>query len=158
MSFKGNLTGNIGNEPELRYTSKGDAMLGLSIAATHSTKNRDTGQWADVGEPLWVKSTFFGRDAEHLAGFLHKGDKVTVEGTLVSKPWTTQAGEKRDSLELHFPRFLGVVPRRQPNTHHQPPQPATAANNSVSGYGTAPAGGTAEDPWGTQGTVQNPPF
>ena len=151
MTAKVIVTGNLGATPELRYTPQNKAVLDVSIGATLRQHNKQTDQWNDVGEPLWLRTSFWEDEAQRLADVLQKGDRVTVEGTLTLQSWTGRDGQAGQSLELRNARFLGAIPRRQANTYGQAPQPATASNNSVSGYGTAPAGGTAEDPWGTQG-------
>lgn len=149
MSAKTIVTGNLGGDPQLRFTGSGDAVLGLSVAATHSQKDKKTDRWGDVGEPLWIKATFWGAEAEHLAQILHKGSRVTVEGTLTLKKWNASNGQGGESLELHYPRFLGVIPRKgAPGASHAP-QAAHGANTDR--YDTALAGGTDEDPWAQPG-------
>ena len=156
MSATTTVTGNLGQDPQLRFTSDGTPVLGISIAATHSQKDKQSGQWGDVGEPLWIRASFWKEEAEHLAQILHKGGRVTVEGTLIRKVWNSPNGQGGENLELHYPRFLGVVPRRQSNTYDQIPQPAGGFNNTVSGYDSAPAGGQASDPWAQQGAMDAP--
>lgn len=131
MSAETTATGNLGQDPAIRYTPSGKQVLELRIACTASKKNQG-GQWEDDGDPLWVTAAFWGEGYEHLADQLHKGDKVSVSGTLVQRGWQGNDGQTRTSLELRFPRFLGVVPKRQQG-----------------GYQAAPQGGQAGDPWAT---------
>lgn len=147
MSATVTVTGNLGHTPEIRQAGRSN-VLELNIAATHAQKDKQSGQWADEEDPLWIKAPFWNDKADYIADMgLVKGARVTVEGTLIRRSYRTRDGENRESLELLFPRFLGVIPRKGANTPGHAPQAAHGANNSVSGYGTAPAGGTDEDPW-----------
>ena len=154
MSASVTVTGNLGHTPEIRQAGRSN-VLELNIAATHSRKDRQTGQWVDEGDPLWIKAPFWNDKAEYVANMgLTKGATVTVEGTLIRRSYTARDGENRESLELLFPRFLGVVPRRQANTSQPPYSPAPATNTG--GYGGAPAGGQEDDPWAQQGAMDAP--
>ena len=141
MSMSTITTGRIA-EPELRFTSNGKALLELRIAATRSQKDKQTGQWSDDGAPLWVAATFWEDEAQRLADALHKGDQVTVSGDLVLEEYQKRDGTPGQKHVLRFPRFLGVVPRR----NAKPIQQANTAS-----FGTPP-----DDPWGnTPQTPQN---
>ena len=141
MSAKVTVTGNLGQDPQIRYTPSQKAVLDLSIAATHRAKNKQTDQWEDKGEPLWLRASFWGDQAETLAASLVKGDKVTVEGTLVIEKYSGRNGDGL-AYVLDFPRFLGVIPKAGPR---QTPTQASYAQ---------PAG---DDPWGGQPTVPATP-
>ena len=144
MSTKIIVTGNLGQEPELKYSASGTPVLSLSIAGTHSQRDKTTGDWSDVGEPLWIRAPFFRDEAEHLARVLSKGDRVTVEGVLKRDVWNTSNGEQRESLEVHFPRFLGVVPRRD-----RQPQSSTPAQSAYAQ--------PADNPWEQATAVDGAP-
>ncbi|WRS29638.1 single-stranded DNA-binding protein [Actinomycetaceae bacterium MB13-C1-2] len=130
MSAKVTVTGNLGQDPQIRYTPSGRAVLDLSIAATHRAKNKQTDQWEDRGEPLWLRASFWGDQAETLAQSLAKGDKVTVEGALVIEKYSGRNGDGIAYI-LDFPRFLGVIPKAGQQSS---PQASYAAPTS--------------DPWG----------
>ena len=153
MSTRITVTGNVGQEPELRYTPQNKAVLEVSVNGTRSQKDKQTGQWSDDGGQLWVRASFWERDAEHLASFLHKGDKVTIQGDLVMEEYQTRDGGQGSKLVVRFPRFLGVVPRTPQNGAQQF---AGAANSPTVGE---------VDPWtmqgpqnGTQAPSQAAPF
>lgn len=129
MSAEIIATGNLGSDPETRFTQSGKQVTELRIACTAYRKNQ-AGQWEDEGDPLWVTAAFWGPEHEYLAQTLRKGDKVTVSGVLIQRGWEGQDGTRRTSLELRFPTFRGVVPKKG--------SPAQA-----------PAGGTQGDPWAT---------
>ena len=136
MSMSTITTGRIA-EPELGFTPNGKPLLELRIAPTRAQKDKTTGQGSDDGAPLWVAATFWEDEAQRLADALHKGDQVTVSGDLVLEEYQKRDGTPRQKHVLRFPRFLGVVPRRQ-NTAYGSQQANTAS------FGTPP-----DEPWGT---------
>ena len=134
MSTRITVTGNVGQEPELRFTPQNKAVLEVSVNGTRSQKDKQTGQWSDDGGQLWVRASFWERDAEHLASFLHKGDKVTISGDLVVEEYTTRDGTAGSKLVVRYPKFEGVIPKRTA-------KPIQQAN-------TASFGAPVDDPWG----------
>ena len=165
MSMETTTTGNIA-EPTLRYTQAGKAVLELRIGATRRAFNKQTNEWDDDGSPLWVSASFWEQEAEHLAEILSKGAKVSVAGTVIREEYETAQGHG-EKLVIRFPRFLGIVPKRQ-NTaqasqdRFSGPQTQNAGTYS-SGGNMAPQNG-AQDPAGNLGNVfdqfqsNNPPF
>ena len=129
------VEGNLGSDPEVKFLQSGEQITELHIAATPSKKNQQ-GQWEDIGDPLWVTASFWGEQHGHLADTLKKGDKVTVTGLLVQRGWEGGDGQRRTSLEVRYPRFRGVVPRR---------------NNQQQTSFNAPQGGQTGDPWANAG-------
>lgn len=95
--LKASVVGNVGNDPELKYTSGGTALLRFNVASNYRSKNQ-AGEWEDRTE--WLRVAVFGQRAERLGDHLRKGMKVFVDGRLEARPWTTQAGELRAGLEL----------------------------------------------------------
>ena len=147
MSAIVTVTGNLGQDPIVRYTGSGKPVTELSIAATASHKDRTTGQWVDDGEPLWIKVPFWGEEYTYLADELHKGARVTVTGDLVRRVFDRREGGQGESLEVKFPRLLGVIPRRP-----QTPSGSSPARPNAAGQWGAPSGGQDGDPWGGQQT------
>lgn len=140
MAFTGTLTGNLGQDPQIRYTDSGKALLELSVAATPRGKRPNSDQWEDVGATVWLRVTFWEQDAERVANMrLSKGDQVAVSGTLKIRKYTGQDGKPADSLELYRPRFLGAVPRN-------PQAQAPAAHGENIQWDNPQAG----SPWETQ--------
>ncbi len=92
------LIGNLGQDPEVRYTSKGSAVCNLSLATTESWKNRETGERQEETE--WHRLVFFGRLAEIVGEYLHKGSQIYVEGRLQTRKWQDQAGNDRYNTEI----------------------------------------------------------
>lgn len=117
------IHGNIGSEPELRFTGGGDPVLNFSLAENHKRKNQQTGQWETVGT-TWRKVTVWARnglDPQHLSGVLKKGTPVIVAGPEQNREYTTRDGARGYSLEVTA-RLLGVIPYAPKNNAAQPPQ------------------------------------
>ena len=91
------VIGNLGRDPEKRYTQDGRPVTRFSVAATTRRRERD-GEWADHTE--WFSVTVFGRQAETLAERVAKGTRVYVEGRLESRQYDTQNGGKGFSLDV----------------------------------------------------------
>lgn len=108
MAAEITVTGALTRDPEVKYTQSGTAMLKLALAATRRAQNRNTKQWEDDGDPLYIDVTFFGDRENYLGDVLHKGDQLSVTGTLVRRNW--EAGDKAGvALEVRFPKLLGYV-------------------------------------------------
>lgn len=108
MAAEITVTGTLTRDPEIKYAQSGTAMLKLALAATHRARNRDTKQWEDDGDPLYIDATFFGDRENYLGDILHKGDQVSVTGALVRRNW--EAGSKSGvALEVRFPKLLGYI-------------------------------------------------
>ena len=91
------ITGNLGADPELRFTQSGQAVANIRIADTPRRKNAN-GEWED-GETLWMGATIWGRDAEAVVENLRKGDRVVASGRLQSRTWTKD-GQQRTTVEM----------------------------------------------------------
>lgn len=100
------LVGNIGQDPELRHTAKGNAVVTLSVATNHERKNKDG---TEVKETHWHRATVWGKQAENCAKYLSKGSRVYLEGVLQMKNWTDKDGNTRKSAEIMVDeiKFLG---------------------------------------------------
>lgn len=99
MSFnKVILVGNLGRDPELRYTPQGTPVCSFSIATNEKKKDR-AGETQDV--TTWFRVTLWGRQAETASQYLAKGRPVYIEGRLRTEEWTDKDGKTRQSLEVH---------------------------------------------------------
>ena len=159
MSMETITTGNIA-EPTLRYTQAGKAVLELRIGATRRAFNKQTNEWDDDGSPLWVSASFWEQEAEYLADILSKGAKVSVAGTVIREEYETAQGHG-EKLVIRFPRFLGIVPKRQnPSQASQDRFSAPQSSNAgawASGGPVGPQNGTqgfGNDPAGNLGNVE----
>jgi single-strand DNA-binding protein len=95
--LRGAIIGNLGNDPEMRYSANGTALLRFNVASNYRVRDQD-GQYQDRVE--WVRVTVLGARAESLSQYLHKGSKVYADGRLEARPWTDQQGQMRSGLEL----------------------------------------------------------
>lgn len=136
MSCDVSVEGNLGSDPEVKFLQSGEQVTELRIAATASKKNQQ-GQWEDAGDPLWITASFWGEQHGYLADTLKKGDKVTVTGILIQRGWEGQDGTRKTSLEVRYPRFKGVIPRKDGRR-----QPTFQS----------PQGGQQGDPWAQAAT------
>jgi single-strand DNA-binding protein len=116
MSFnKVVLVGNLGRDPELRYTPQGNPVCNFSMATTE----KRTGKTGEKEETTtWFRVTLWGRQAEAAAQYLAKGTQVYIEGRLRVEEWTDRDGKLRFTLEVNGSdmQFLGSAPdHREPN-------------------------------------------
>jgi single-strand DNA-binding protein len=95
--LKATLIGNLGGDPEMRYSASGNPFLRMNVASNFRVRSPE-GEWQDKTE--WVRVTVMGQRAETLAQHLKKGMRVFVEGRLEARPWTSQQGEVRAGLEV----------------------------------------------------------
>lgn len=91
------LIGNIGQDPELRYTQGGTAVCNLRIATPESYKDRD-GQWVERTE--WHSVVAWARLAEICGEYLRKGSRVYFEGSLQTRKWEDRDGNQRQTTEI----------------------------------------------------------
>jgi single-strand DNA-binding protein len=95
--LKASIIGNLGNDPEMRYSAGGAAFLRFNVASNFRARSPE-GEWQDKTE--WVRVTVFGQRAETLGQYLKKGSRVYVDGRLEARPWTDQQGQVRAGLEV----------------------------------------------------------
>jgi single-strand DNA-binding protein len=92
------LIGNLGQDPDVRYTPNGNAVANISIATDESYKDRQTGQLVPKTE--WHKIAMFGKIAEVAGQYLRKGSKVYIEGKLQTRKWTNKDGQDVYTTEV----------------------------------------------------------
>lgn len=90
--------GNLGRDPETRYTASGEAICNFSIACTESWKDKQSGERKEMTE--WVRISAFGKLAEICSQYLKKGSQVYVEGSLRTRKWTDKEGQERYTTEI----------------------------------------------------------
>lgn len=91
------LIGNLGQNPEIRYTQSGQAVLSLRMATNERFKNRD-GEWQDRTE--WHTVVVWGKRAEGLNRVVSKGTHLFIEGRLQTRSWEDKQGQKRYTTEI----------------------------------------------------------
>ena len=92
------LIGNLGVDPETRYTANGNPVTNLSLATDESYKDRNTGQMVPRTE--WHRIVMFNKIAEIAGQYLRKGSKVYIEGRLQTRKWQDQSGQDRYTTEI----------------------------------------------------------
>ena len=105
------LMGRLTQDPDLRYTPKGNPVCNMRIAVSRRYKDKETGEFKE--EANFFNMVAFKRQAELAGDYLKKGSAVLIEGTLRSRSWETDAGEKRYAVEVMAYRiqFLDKVPQ-----------------------------------------------
>ncbi|BAP55626.1 single-strand DNA binding protein [Thioploca ingrica] len=92
------LIGNLGADPEVRYSASGVAMANLSLATSYSSQDKQTGEWQERTE--WHRLVLFKRLAEVAGQYLRKGSQIYVEGHLQTRKWQDQNGIDRYTTEV----------------------------------------------------------
>jgi single-strand DNA-binding protein len=100
------LVGNLGRDPELRYTPQGTPVCSFTLATNEKRKDR-TGESQDI--TTWFRITLWGRQAEAASQYLTKGRPVYIEGRLRVEEWTDKDSRQRYTLEVHATdmQFIG---------------------------------------------------
>jgi len=92
------LVGNIGRDPEVRYTSNGGAVANITLATTEQWRDKQSGQTQERTE--WHRVVMFGRLGEIAGEYLKKGSQVYIEGKLQTRKWQDQSGQDRYTTEI----------------------------------------------------------
>jgi len=92
------IIGNLGRDPEVRYTPSGAAVCNVSVATTRNWKNRDSGEKQEETE--WHRVVFYDRLAEIAGEYLKKGRPVYVEGRLKTRKWQDKEGKDNYTTEI----------------------------------------------------------
>ena len=97
------LVGNLGSDPEMRYTPNGKAVTSFNMA---TNRRYTTSAGENREETDWFRVSVWGKQAEQCNQFLSKGKQVYVEGRLHARSWEGQSGQMRTSLEVTAERVL----------------------------------------------------
>jgi single-strand DNA-binding protein len=92
------LVGNLGKDPEVRYSPNGQAVANVTIATSESWKDKNTGDKQERTE--WHRIVFFGRLAEIAGEYLKKGSQIYIEGRLQTRKWQDKEGKDRYTTEI----------------------------------------------------------
>jgi single-strand DNA-binding protein len=93
------LAGNLTADPELRFTPSGVAVANFTVASTPRNFDKSTNEWTD-GTPTFMRCSIWRQAAENTAESFSKGDRVIVQGRMVSRSWEDKEGNSRTSLEV----------------------------------------------------------
>lgn len=92
------LVGNLGRDPEVRYSPNGQAVANVTIATSESWKDKNTGEKQERTE--WHRIVFWGKLAEIAGEYLKKGSQIYVEGRLQTRKWTDKEGHEKYTTEV----------------------------------------------------------
>ncbi|MEP6872857.1 MAG: single-stranded DNA-binding protein [Burkholderiales bacterium] len=92
------LIGNLGRDPEVRYTPSGSAVCNVTLATTRNWKSKESGE--KVEETEWHRIVFYDRLAEIAGEYLKKGRSIYVEGRLKTRKWTDKDGAEKYTTEV----------------------------------------------------------
>ncbi|MDW0361014.1 single-stranded DNA-binding protein [Halomonas venusta] len=152
------LIGNLGQDPEVRFTQGGTAVANLNIATSDNWIDRNSGQRQERTE--WHRVILFKKTAEIAQQYLRKGSKVYIEGRLQTRKWQDQSGQDRYTTEIvaNDMQMLdsgGQQQAPQQGGYQQPPQ-----NQKRSGYQQPPnnAGYGTQQPQSQRPSQGQPPY
>lgn len=112
MSYcKITMIGNLGRDPEMRYTPNGRSVTEFNVAVNQSTKNKQTDEWVEATD--WFRCTVWGERAERAAEQLRKGHRVLVEGRFKTREWQTKDGQDRTSLDVTVDTYVSLEKREK---------------------------------------------
>ncbi len=138
------LVGNLGKDPDMKYTASGAAIANITVATSESWNDKQTGEKQEKTE--WHRVVFFRRLAEIVGEYLHKGSQVYIEGKLQTRKWQDQNGQDRYTTEIvgNEMQMLGsragdTGSRPQPSGGFRKPSPQPADTQ------TQPENGFADD-------------
>lgn len=137
------LIGNLGADPEVRYTASGTAVANISLATSYSVKNSETGEWQDATE--WHRVVFFERMAEVVEQYLRKGSQIYVEGNIRTEKWTDKEGQDRYTTKI-YARDMQMLGGRGDSDSPQPVAPSSSQYGGSSRRSTPPPAPTSSPP------------
>ncbi|HBO1502179.1 TPA: single-stranded DNA-binding protein [Pseudomonas aeruginosa] len=115
------LVGNVGGDPEVRYTADGKAVANITLATGETWKDKQTGQQKERTE--WHRVVFFGRLAEIVGEYVGKGTLLFVEGSLRTRKWKDKEGNDQYTTEVSvdFDGTMQVLARGRAKEGDNPP-------------------------------------
>ena len=123
------LIGNLGRDPELRYTQSGQAVVNFSIATSENWNDKN-GERQERTE--WHRIVAWGKTGELCAQYLKKGRTVYIEGRLQTREWEDREGQKRTTTEINAQTVTFIGGRGD--------------GDGGAGAGAGPGGGTGSEP------------
>ena len=131
------LIGNLGADPELRYTQSGTAVATLRVATSRKWKDKEGSQQE---ETEWHRVITWAQNAEFCSNYLSKGAKVYVEGRLQTRKWQDQSGNDKYTTEIIANTVQNLSPRGSESGsgsgYQEPPLPPEPFDGGMGGSGT----------------------
>jgi single-strand DNA-binding protein len=147
------IIGNLGRDPEMRYTPGGQAVTQFSVATNRNFRDQQ-GEWQSETE--WFRVVVWGDQGERVAEYLRKGHKVYVEGRIQTRQWEDQSGNKRYTTELIANRAQSLERRDREGDAPFPgdsPGDSSSSGSSGSSGGGSNAGPSASSGASSQGST-----
>lgn len=147
------IMGNLGQDPEVKYTANGSAVANITVATSETWRDKASGEQREKTE--WHRVVLFGKTAEIAGEYLRKGSQVYLEGQLQTRKWQDQSGQDRYTTEVvvQWPAgqmqllggrpqggapAMGGQPQQQQGGWGQPQQPAQQQYNAPQQQKQAP--------------------
>jgi single-strand DNA-binding protein len=118
------LIGNLGRDPEVRYTPNGGAVCNVNVATTRNWKSKDSGERQEETE--WHRIVLFERLAEIAGEYLKKGRPVYIEGRLRTRKWTDKDGTEKYTTEIVGEQLQLLGGKREDDGSDRPPAGGTS--------------------------------
>jgi len=131
------LVGNLGADPETRYTASGDAVCNIRLATTDSWKDKNSGEKREQTE--WHRVVFYRKLAEIAGQYLKKGSQVYLEGRIRTRKWQDKDGQDRYTTEIEATEMQMLGGRQSAG--------APAGNDEPTDYSPAPPKNKPKPPY-----------
>jgi single-strand DNA-binding protein len=162
------ITGNLVDDPELRFTPAGQAVARFRVASTPRFRDNTSGEWKD-GDSLFLTCNVWRQAAENTAESLARGMRVIVSGRLRQRSYETKEGEKRTVYEIEVDdvgpslRNASAKVNRAARSNGNGGQGGSGGGRAADGQAAGGQGGSGQDtdPWsadGGSGYSDEPPF
>jgi len=136
------LVGNLGADPETRYTASGAAITNIRLATSETWRDKQTGENQERTE--WHRVVFFSRLAEIAGEYLRKGSQVYIEGSLRTNKWQDQSGQDRYTTEI-IASEMQMLGGRGGESASAPDQQSGFRGSPRSSSDSSPQSGPADD-------------
>lgn len=133
------LVGNLGGDPEVRFTPGGSAVANITVATSSSWRDKQSGEMQERTE--WHRVAFFNRLAEIVGEYMKKGSKIYVEGSLRTRKWQDKSGNDRytteiiaNEMQMLDSRSSGgnsTTPQTSSNQQHNTPEMTAPTNTTI---------------------------
>ena len=130
------IVGNLGRDPETRYTTNGEAMCNIAVATSDRWKDKSSGEQREATE--WHRITFFGKLAEIAGQYLKKGSQVYIEGKLRTRKYTDKDGVEKYATDIIADQ-MQMLGSRQGSGEPSDDYSRASRGGSAGGGGAKPA-------------------
>jgi len=121
------LIGNLGRDPETRYSADGKSIVNISLATTNHWKDRATGEKKELTE--WHRIVFFNRLAEIAGEYLKKGSQIYLEGQIRTRKWKNKDGLDQYTTEIVANEMTMLGSRNVPSDQNFKPEETSSSTS-----------------------------